>query len=82
MQRVACKIPGGQWRYVQNLPLHQAVILTALFKDLGLRERIQVKELHQLVCNDPTYQNLTMEEEDKTKQDVLELCEQKCKGNC
>ena len=55
-------------------------MLTALFKDLGLGERIKVKELRQLVCDDPAYQNLTMEEEDKMKQDVLELREQKKVG--
>jgi len=52
-------------------------MLTALFKDLELRERIKVKELRELVWDDPTYQNLTVEEEDQMKQDVLELCEQK-----
>ena len=55
-------------------------MLTALFKDLGLGERIKIKELHQLVCDDPAYQNLTMEEEDEMKQDVLELHEQKKVG--
>ena len=55
-------------------------MLTALFKDLELGERIKVKELRQLVCDDPAYQNLTMEEEDKMKQDVLELREQKKVG--
>ena len=55
-------------------------MLTALFKDLGLGERIKIKELRQLVCDDPAYQNLTMEEEDKMKQDVLELREQKKVG--
>ena len=50
--------------------------LTALFKDLELGERNKVKELCQLVRDDSAYQNLTMEEEDKMKQDVLELCEQ------
>ena len=54
--------------------------LTALFKDLELGERIKVKELRQLVRDDPAYQNLTMEEEDKMKQDVLELREQKKVG--
>jgi len=48
-------------------------MLTALFKDLGLGERIKIKELHQLVCDDPAYQNLTMEEEDEMKQDVREI---------
>ena len=43
-------------------------MLTALFKDLELGERIKVKELCELVRDDPTYQ---------MKQDVLELCEQK-----
>ena len=52
-------------------------MLTALFKDLELRERIKVKELRELVWDDPTYQNLTVEEEDQMKQDMLELREQK-----
>jgi len=56
------------------------MILTAHFKDLGLGERIKLKELHQLVCNNPTYQNLTRDEEDRMKLDVLELHEQKKVG--
>jgi len=42
-------------------------MLTALFKDLELRERIKVKDLCQLVCDDPTYQDLTAEEEEQMK---------------
>jgi hypothetical protein len=49
-------------------------------KDLELGERVKVTELCQLIADDPTYQNLTMEEEDKMKWDVLELCEQKKVG--
>ena len=57
-------------------------MLTAPFKDLELGERIKVKELRELVRDDPTYQNLTMEEEDQMKQDVLEFREQKKTGAC
>ena len=56
------------------------MMLTAPFKDFELRERIKVKELRELVRDDPTYQNLTMEEEDQMKRDVLELREQKKTG--
>ena len=56
------------------------MMLTAPFKDLELGERIKVKELRELVRDDPTYQNLTMEEEDQMKWDVLELREQKKTG--
>jgi len=55
-------------------------MLTALFKGLELGERIKVKELRELVRDDPTYQNLTVEEEDQMKQDMLELREQKKTG--
>jgi hypothetical protein len=49
-------------------------------KDLELGKKIKSTELHRLVANDPTYQNLTREEEDKMKRDVLELREQKKVG--
>jgi hypothetical protein len=56
------------------------MILMTFLKDLELGERVKLTELHQLITDDPTYQNLTVEEEDKMKQDVLELCEQKKVG--
>lgn len=56
------------------------MILTTLLKDLELGERIKVTELCRLIADDPTYQNLSMEEEDKMKQDILELREQKKVG--
>jgi hypothetical protein len=58
------------------------MILITFIKDLELGERVKVTELHQLIADDPTYHNLTMEEEDKMKQDVLELHEQKKVGAC
>jgi hypothetical protein len=55
------------------------MILT-LLKDLELGERIKVTELHQLIAENPNYQNFTIEEKEKLKQDVLELYEQKKVG--
>jgi hypothetical protein len=49
-------------------------------KDLQTGEKIKPAELRQLVADDPTYQNLTREEENKMKRDVLELREQKKVG--
>jgi hypothetical protein len=49
-------------------------------KDLEVGESIKIAELRQLIADDPAYQNLTMEEEDKMKRDVLELREQKRVG--
>jgi hypothetical protein len=46
-------------------------------KDLDLGERIKLPELRRLLADDPAYKNLTMEEEDQLKKDVLELREQK-----
>lgn len=57
-------------------------MLTTIFKDLGLGERIKVAELHQLIADDPAYQNLTREEEDQMKQDVLDHREMKKVGAC
>lgn len=54
--------------------------LTTISKDLGLGERIKVAELRQLIADDPAYQNLTTEEEDKMKQEVLDHREQKKVG--
>jgi hypothetical protein len=47
------------------------------FKDLSLGERIKVAELRQLIAEDPAYRNLTTEEEDQMKQEVMEHREQK-----
>jgi hypothetical protein len=49
-------------------------------KDLEVGERIKVAELRQLIQDDPSYQNLTTEEEDRMKQDTLEFREQKKVG--
>jgi predicted secreted protein len=49
-------------------------------KDLEVGDRIKVAELRQLITDDPSYQNLTTEEEDKMKQDTLEYREQKKVG--
>jgi predicted secreted protein len=49
-------------------------------KDLEVGNRIKVAELRQLITDDPSYQNLTTEEEDKMKQDTLEYREQKKVG--
>ncbi|EDR15662.1 uncharacterized protein LACBIDRAFT_320606 [Laccaria bicolor S238N-H82] len=67
---------------IQNAKLHAKSLEVngALFKDLELGDRIKVKELRQLVHDDPTYQNLTTEEEERMKQDVLELREQRKTG--
>lgn len=48
--------------------------MTLMFvsKDLGVGERVKLKELRQLIQDDPAYQNLTTEEEDRMKQEVLE----------
>jgi hypothetical protein len=48
-----------------------------LFTDLSLGNRIKGAELCLLIQKDPAYQNLTMEEEDHMKKDVLELRERK-----
>ena len=47
-------------------------MLTTIFKDLGLGERIKVAGLRQLIAEDPAYQNLTADVEEKMKQEVLE----------
>jgi hypothetical protein len=47
------------------------------FKDLELGGKIKLAELRQLVKDDAAYDNLTMEEEDRMKKDVLELRDQK-----
>jgi len=52
----------------------------SVLKDLGIGERVKLKELRQLIKDDPAYHNLTAEEEDKMKQEVLEHCEQKKVG--
>ena len=57
--------------------MHGYTILTTHYKDLELGERIKLPELRQLVADDPAYNNLTLEEEDQLKRDVLELREQK-----
>jgi hypothetical protein len=49
-------------------------------KDLSLGERIKLPELRQLIDNDPAYQNLTTEEEDQLKQEVLNHREKKKVG--
>jgi predicted secreted protein len=49
-------------------------------KDLEVGDRIKVAELRQLITDDPSYQNLTTEEEDKMKRDTLEYREQKKVG--
>jgi hypothetical protein len=55
-------------------------LLITFLKDLEVGDRIKVAELRQLVRDDPSYQNLTTEEEDKMKQDTLEFREQKKVG--
>jgi len=52
----------------------------SVLKDLGIGERVKLKELRQLIKDDPAYHNLTAEEEDKMKQEVLEHREQKKVG--
>jgi hypothetical protein len=52
-------------------------ILTTTLKDLELGYKIKGAELRQMVKDDPAYQNLTMEEEEEMKVDVLELRERK-----
>ena len=49
-------------------------------KDHEVGERIKVAELRLLIRDDPAYQNLTMEEENKMKQDTLEFRELKKVG--
>jgi len=44
-------------------------------KDHEVGDRVKVAELRQLVRDDPSYQNLTTEEENKMKQDTLEFRE-------
>jgi hypothetical protein len=46
-------------------------------KDLELGSKIKRPELRQLVADDPAFQNLTKEEEDQLKMDVLELRERR-----
>jgi hypothetical protein len=46
-------------------------------KDLELGSKIKGPELRQLVADDPAFQNLTKEEEDQLKMDVLELRERR-----
>ena len=55
-------------------------ILATTLKDLSLGERIKLPELRRLVDSDPTYQNLTTEEEDELKQEVLDHREKKKVG--
>jgi len=55
-------------------------IFISVSKDLGIGERVKLKELRQLIKDDPAYQNLTTEEEDKMKHEVLEHREQKKVG--
>jgi CHASE3 domain sensor protein len=50
-------------------------LLVTFLKDQEVGDRIKVAELRQLVRDDPSYQNLTTEEENKMKQDTLELRE-------
>jgi hypothetical protein len=52
----------------------------SVLKDLGIGERVKLKELRQLIEDDPAYQNLTIEEEDKLKEEVLEHRKQKKVG--
>lgn len=49
-------------------------------KDHEVGERIKVAELRLLIRDDPAYQNLTTEEENKMKQDTLEFRELKKVG--
>ena len=44
-----------------------------LFKDLELGEKIKLADLRQLIKDDTAYDNLTVEEEDRMKKDLLEL---------
>jgi hypothetical protein len=61
---------------VLNLSSHYT-IFKFCFKDREVGEKIKVPELRQLILDDPAFQNLTKEEEDKMKMDVLELRELK-----
>lgn len=49
-------------------------------KDLEVGDRIKVAELRQLIRDDPSYQNLTTEDEDRMKQTALEFRKQKKVG--
>jgi hypothetical protein len=55
-------------------------LLTTIFKDLGVGERIKMAELRNLIDEDPAYQNISTELEDEMKQVVLEHCELKKVG--
>ena len=56
---------------------YDTVDTDATLKDLELGNKIKGAELRQMIEDDPAYQNLTMEEEDQMKMDVLELRERK-----
>lgn len=56
------------------------LLISFFLKDHEVGERIKVAELRLLIRDDPAYQNLTMEEENKMKQDTLEFRELKKVG--
>lgn len=66
-------------RWLLKVPVN--VFINKFFlKDHEVGERIKVAELRLLIRDDPAYQNLTTEEENKMKQDTLEFRELKKVG--
>jgi hypothetical protein len=55
-------------------------LLTTIFKDLPVGERVKVAELRNLVAEDPAFQNLSTELEEEMKQAVLDHRELKKVG--
>ena len=57
-------------------------MLTTIFKDLPVGERVKVAELRNLIAEDPAFQNLSTELEEEMKQAVLDHRELKKVGAC